>query len=148
MLEEVEGAALALVDLETEGGPLVRAEEARACGDKHLDQVGNLPELEASLEGNQEQALVLASWPVGECVWLDSRKPGKARFVLCDRQEEKLWGNLEWSRISAGNDLTTMEAGLMEILNKIRLARRSASVDLPNFARVSCRGFPLHLSHG
>jgi hypothetical protein len=75
VLEEVEGAALALVDLEIEGGPLVEPEEARANGGEHLDQVGNLQDLEASLEGNQEQAMVLASrpsasasWPVGEWV--------------------------------------------------------------------------------
>jgi hypothetical protein len=87
-----------------------------------------------------------ASWSVGEWVWHHSSKPCEAWFVLRDWQEEELWGRLEQSGVSVGDDLTIMEAGLMEILKKIRLARRSASIDLPNFARVSPRSFPLHLS--
>jgi hypothetical protein len=49
-------------------------------------------------------------------LWPDPSKPGEARFVLRDRQEEELWGRLEQSGVSADDDLTTMEAGLMEIL--------------------------------
>jgi hypothetical protein len=36
--------------------------------------------------------------------------------------------------VSARNNLTTAEVGLVEILKKIRLAQQTASVDLPNFA--------------
>jgi hypothetical protein len=86
-----------------------------------------------------------ASWPVGEWAWPDPSKPGEARFVLQDRQEEELWGHLEQSRVSACNDLTAAEVGLVEILKKIRLPRRTTSIDLPNFARVSPRSFPLLL---
>jgi hypothetical protein len=42
---------------------------------------------------------------------------------------------------------TRKSFGVVEILKKIRLGRRSASIDLPNFTPVGPRGFPLHLSH-
>jgi hypothetical protein len=128
------GVRLALVDLETEGGPLASPVEARALGDSRSGVLAS--RLSAS-----------ASWPVGEWVWPDLSKPGEARFVLCDRQDEELWGRLERSEILVGNDLTTTDAGLVEVLKKIRLARRSAFVDLPNFIWVSPRGFRLHLSY-
>jgi hypothetical protein len=80
------------VDLATEVGPLAEPEEAQAQGNEHLDQVGDPPELKVLLEGNQERAMVLASrssasasWSIGEWVWPDSSKPGKAWFVLHDR---------------------------------------------------------------
>jgi hypothetical protein len=88
-----------------------------------------------------------ANWLVDEWVWPHPSKPGEAQFILHDRQEKELWGCLEQSGVSAGNDLTATEAGLVEILKKIRLARQSASVNQPNFARVSPHCFPLRLSH-
>jgi hypothetical protein len=88
-----------------------------------------------------------ANWLVDEWVWPHPSKPGEAQFILHDRQEKELWGCLEQSGVSAGNDLTATEAGLVEILKKIRLAWQSVSVDLPNFSWVSPRGFPLRLFH-
>jgi hypothetical protein len=96
-LEEDEGATLAPADMETKFELLAKPEEARARGDEHLDQVGDPPEPEVSLEGNLERAMVLASrppesesWPVWEWVQPDPSKLGSARFILCDRQEKEL----------------------------------------------------------
>jgi hypothetical protein len=148
-LHEDEGVTLALADVETEVGPLAEPKEARA-----LDQAGDPLEPEVWLEGNQERAMVLASrpsasasWSVGEWVWPDPRKLGEVWFILHDLQEKELWGHLEQSGVSAGKNLTVAEARLVEILKKIRLARQSASVNQPNFARVSPHCFPLRLSH-
>jgi hypothetical protein len=108
--------------------------------------------LQVVLVGNQERAMVVscrpsmsASGSVGEWVWPDPGRPCKARFVLRDQQKEELWSRLDQSELSACNDLTTAEVGLVKSLKKVRLARRTASVELLNFARVSPYGFSFPL---
>jgi hypothetical protein len=89
-----------------------------------------------------------ASRSVSEWVWPNPSRLGKARYVLRDLQEGELLDHLKQHGVSAGSDLTTMEAGLVEALKKFRLTRRTASVEMLNFARVSSCRFLFSLAGG
>jgi hypothetical protein len=81
-----------------------------------------------------------ASRSVAEWVWPNPGKPGEARFVLSNHWEEKLWGLLERSGQLAYGELAVIESGLMEALNKVRVAQRTVSGKLQSFAPVSLNG--------
>jgi hypothetical protein len=82
----------------------------------------------------------LTSRSVGEWVWLDPSKPGKAWLVLRDQWEEELWDLLKRSGRSACSELAAMESGLIEALKKVRVARRTVFGELLSFAQVSLDG--------
>jgi hypothetical protein len=143
-LEVEEGATTALVDVETETEPFAECEGVWTRGYEHLDQEGDSSAPETAPEGSQERAMVMASRPSGsvgesvvEMVWPNPGKPGEARFVLRDHQEEKLWGLLERSGESACGELAIVESGLMEALRKVTVARQTVSGELLSLAQVS-----------
>lgn len=72
-----------------------------------------------------------------ELVWPQLGEPGKARFFLHDEKEGELWDLLGESGLTMDSDLTSAKTRLKEALEKVVLACRAMSVDLPCVAEVS-----------
>ena len=72
-----------------------------------------------------------------ELVWPCLGEPGKARFVLCDEEEAKLWHLLRERGLSMEFDLALTKARLKEALERVELFHLIVTVDLPRVAEVS-----------
>ena len=72
-----------------------------------------------------------------ELVWPCPGEPGKARFVLRDEEEVKLWHLLGERGLSMESDLALTKARLKDALERVELIHRVVTVDLPHVAEVS-----------
>ena len=72
-----------------------------------------------------------------ELVWPQPDEPRKAQFVLRDEEEVKLWELLGARELAMGSDLARTKARLQEALERVELAHRAMSVDLPRVVEVS-----------
>ena len=72
-----------------------------------------------------------------ELVWPCPSDPGKARFILHDEEEVKLW-RLLWERgLSMESGLRLTKARLKEALERVEVLHHAMIVDLPRIAEVS-----------
>ena len=74
-------------------------------------------------------------------MWPCPGEPGKARFVLCDEEEVKLWRLLEDRGLSMDSDLTLTKVSLKETLEGVEVVHHAVIVDLPRTAEVSLLRF-------
>ena len=72
-----------------------------------------------------------------ELVWPCPGEPRKARFILHDEEEVKLW-RLLWERgLSMESGLRLTKARLKEALERVEVLHHAMIVDLPRIAEVS-----------
>ena len=71
-----------------------------------------------------------------ELVWPCPDEPGKARFILHNEEEVKLWHLLEERGLSMEFDLALTKAKLKEALERVELIHRAMTVDLPCIVEV------------
>ena len=62
---------------------------------------------------------------------------GKARFVLRDEEEVKLWHLLGERGLSMESDLTLTKVRLKEALERVELIHQAMAIDLPRVIEVS-----------
>ena len=72
-----------------------------------------------------------------ELVWPCLGEPRKARFILYDEEEVKLWHLLGERELSMEFDLALTKARLKEALKRVELVHQAMIVDLPCIAEVS-----------
>ena len=72
-----------------------------------------------------------------ELVWPCPGKSGKARFILHDKEEVKLWHLLRERGLSMEFNLALTKARLKEALERVELIHHALIVDLPRVAEVS-----------
>ena len=72
-----------------------------------------------------------------ELVWPCPDELGKARFVLHDDDEEKLWHQLGERGLSMESDLAFTKARLNEALERVEPVHQAMTVNLPCIAEVS-----------
>ena len=70
-------------------------------------------------------------------MWPCLGEPGKARFILRDEEEVKLWDLLRERGLSMESDLTLTKARLKEALEMVELVHQVITVDLPHIIDVS-----------
>ena len=76
-----------------------------------------------------------------ELVWPCLDEPGKARFILRDEEEVKLWHLLGEKGVLMESDLAFTKARLKEALESLELIHQAMTVDLPHVAEVSSLHF-------
>ena len=72
-----------------------------------------------------------------ELVWPYPGEPRKARFILRDEEEVKLWHLLGERGLSIESNLAHTKARLKETLERVELVHQAMIVDLPCVAEVS-----------
>lgn len=72
-----------------------------------------------------------------ELVWPCLGELGKARFVLCDEEEAKLWHLVGKRGLSMESDLALTKVRLKEALERVELVHQAVTVDLPCVVEVS-----------
>ena len=72
-----------------------------------------------------------------ELVWSCLGETGKARFILHDKEEVKLWHLLGERGLSMESDLVLTKAKLKEALERVELIHQAMIVDLPRILEVS-----------
>ena len=70
-------------------------------------------------------------------VWPHPSELGKARFILHNEEEVKLWHLLGERGLSMGSDLALTRAKLKEALERVELIHQAMNVDLPRIVEVS-----------
>ena len=102
----------------------------------------------AAIPPSQELAMVRSSHDIvtagpssglgvtRELVWPCLDDPGKARFILHDEEEVKLWHLLGESGLSMEFDLAQTKARLKEALEWVELDHQVVMVDLPRIIEV------------
>ena len=70
-------------------------------------------------------------------VWPCRSEPGKAWFILCDKEEVKLWHLLGERGLSMESDLALTKRRLKEALERVELVHQAMTVDLPHVVEVS-----------
>ena len=76
-----------------------------------------------------------------ELVWPCPSESGKARFILRDEEEVKLWHLLGERGLSIESNLAHTKARLKEALERVELVHQAMTVDLPRVAEVSSLRF-------
>ena len=76
-----------------------------------------------------------------ELVWSCPGEPGKARFVLHDEEDVKLWHLLGERGLSMESDLALTKSRLKEALEWVDLVHQAVTVDLPCIVEVSSLHF-------
>ena len=71
-----------------------------------------------------------------ELVWPCPGEPIKARFVLRDKEEVKLWHLLRERGLSMESDLALTKARLKEALERVELVHQAMTIDLPRIIEV------------
>ena len=71
-----------------------------------------------------------------ELVWPHPGEPGKARFILCDEEEVKLWHLLGERGLSMWSKLALTRAKLKEAMERVELIHQAMTIDLPHVAEV------------
>ena len=72
-----------------------------------------------------------------ELEWPHPNEPGKAWFVLCNKEEVKLWHLLRERGLLMGFDLALTKAKLKEALERVELVHQAMTIDLRCIAEVS-----------
>ena len=72
-----------------------------------------------------------------ELVWPCPGEPRKARFILRDEEEVKLWQLLGERGLSMESDLALTKAKLKEALERVELIHQTMTVNLPCIVEVS-----------
>ena len=72
-----------------------------------------------------------------ELVWPYPNEPGKARFVLRDEEDMKLWHLLRERGLSMEFDLALTKVKLKEALERVELVHQAMTIDLPRVVEVS-----------
>ena len=72
-----------------------------------------------------------------ELVWPPSSESRKARFILRDEEEVKLWHLLGDRGLSMRSNLALTRAKLKEALERVELVHQAVTIDLPRVAEVS-----------
>ena len=70
-------------------------------------------------------------------MWPCPGEPGKAWFILHDKEEVKLWHLLGERGLSMESNLALTKAKLKEALERVELIHQAMIVDLPRIAEVS-----------
>ena len=76
-----------------------------------------------------------------ELVWPCLDEPEKARFILRDEEEVKLWHLLRERGLSMESDLALTKARLKEALERVELIHQTMIVGLPHVAEISSLHF-------
>ena len=72
-----------------------------------------------------------------ELVWPCLGEPRKARFILYDEEEVKLWHLLGERGLLMESDLALTKVKLNETLERVELVHQAMTVDLPRVAEIS-----------